>query len=429
MSRLILARAGIAAALTLGAAGTAGAQSIADRVASAGQGEVRMTYATRPSVCGDGASMVGVGDSFTMSSSMESYGLWTRTDCAPGKARVSLEIGASGVVAVHTHVGGRWPAATGHVVDLGVVPAPAAASYFLDLAEKLDGQSVRNVLLPAVIADSTDVSPRLLAIAQRASLSSETRRRAVSWLGVFGDASMVKPLTDLAKTGDDARKSIAEAALFALSRLPDGVGIPSLIELAHDAPSTRVSGQAVFWLGQSGDARGRAEVRAVAGDANTPTEVREKAVFALGHGDAVTADDLRFLRDLFGRADSEKMRDQILMAMSQSDDTDARSWLLSVARDEHAPIESRKKAIFWAGQGGVPTADIAALYDASSSLVVKEHTIFVLSQRDDKAATDKLLAIVNGHDDPSLRKKALFWLGQKDDPAITKAISDLVMRP
>jgi HEAT repeat protein len=288
---------------------------------------------------------------------------------------------------------------------------------------------VRNVLLPAVIADSADINQRLLDMAQRASLSSETRRRAVSWLAVFGDASMVKPLTDLAKAGDDARKSVAEAALFALSRLPDGVGVPSLIDLARSAPSTRLRGQAVFWLGQSGDARGRAEVRAIAGDANAPAEVREKAVFALGHGDGVTADDLRFLRDLFGRADSEKMRDQILMAMSQSDDPAARQWLLSVARDENAPIESRKKAIFWAGQGGVPTADIAALYDATSNRTVKEHTIFVLSQRDDKAATDKLLAIVNGHDDPSLRKKALFWLGQKDDPAVSKAISDLVTRP
>ena len=429
MSRLILARAAVAAALTLGIAGVAAAQSIADRVAAAGAGEVRMTYATRAGVCGDGASTIGVGDSFTMSSSNESYGRWTRKDCVPGPARVSLDIGSSGVTAVHTHVGGSWPAATGHVVDLGIVSSTAAASYFLDLAETLDGRAGRNVLLPAVIADSADINARLLAIGQRTSLSSETRRRALNWLGVFGDASMVKPLTDLARAGDDERKSVAEAALFALSRLPDGVGIPSVIDLAHNAPSTRVRGQAVFWLGQSDDPRGRTEVRAIAGDATAPAEVREKAVFALGHGDAATAEDFRFLRELFGRADSEKMRDQILMAMSQSDDAESRKWLLTVARDENAPIESRKKAIFWAGQGGVSTADIAALYDASSNVTVKEHTIFVLSQRDDKAATDKLLAIVNGHDEPSLRKKALFWLGQKDDPAIMKAISDLVTRP
>jgi HEAT repeat protein len=418
----------VAAALTLGAA-TAGAQSLAQRIAAAGQGEVRMTYATRPNVCGDGGSMVGVGDGFMMSSSMESYGRWTSTSCRPGAARVALQVGPGGVESIQARVGGSWEAATGHVVDLGVVSAPEAARYFLDAAEKLDGRAGRNTLLAAVIADSADIGARLLAIGQRASVPSETRHRAVNWLGVFGDASMAKPLSELAKSGDDEKKSVAEAALFALSRLPDGAGMPSLIELARSAPSTRLRGKAVFWLGQSDDRRARAEVRTIAGDASAPNEVREKAVFSLGHGDAATADDYRFLRDLFGRVDGRKLQDQILMAMSQSGDREGRQWLLSVARDENAPVESRKKAIFWAAQGDLPTADIASVYDAVSNRTVKEHTIFVLSQRDDKASTEKLMAIVNGSGDAELRKKALFWLGQKDDPAVTKAISDLVMKP
>ena len=424
MSRLIH----VAAALTLGAA-TAGAQSLAQRIAAAGQGEVRMTYATRSNVCGDGGSTIAVADAFMMSSSMESYGRWTSTHCRPGAARVAVEVGSNGVESVEPRVGGSWEAASGHVVDLGAVSAPEAANYFLDLAEKLDGRAARNTLLAAAIADSADISARLLAIGQRTSNPSETRRRAVHWLGVFGDASMAKPLTELARTGDNEKKSVGEAALFALSRLPGGAGLPSLIDLARTAPSMRLRAQAVFWLGQSDDKRARNEVRAIAGDANAPTEVRERAVFTLGHSDAATAEDFRFLRELFGRVDSRKMQDQILMAMSQSEDKEARQWLLSVARDENAPVESRKKAIFWAGQGDVPTADIAGVYDAVSNRSVKEHTIFVLSQRDDKAATEKLMAIVNGNGDPELRKKALFWLGQKDDPAVTKAISDLVMKP
>lgn len=418
----------VAAALALGAA-TAGAQSLAQRIAAAGQGEVRMTYSTRADVCGDGGSTIGVADAFMMSSSMESYGRWTSTHCRPGAARVAVEVGADGVASVQPHVGGSWQGAEGRVVDLGVVSAPEAASYFLDIAEKLDGRAARNTLLAAVIADSADMSARLLAIGERTSNASETRRRAVHWLGVFGNASMVKPLTELAKTGGEEKKSIADAALFALSRLPDGAGLPSLIELARSASSTRSRAQAVFWLGQSDDKRARSEVRAIAGDANAPTEVRERAVFSLGHSEAATAEDFRFLRELFARADSRRMQDQILMAMSQSGDKEGRQWLLSVARDENAPVESRKKAIFWAGQGGVPTADIAGIYDAVSNRTVREHTIFVLSQRDDKAATEKLMSIVNGNGDPELRKKALFWLGQKDDPAVTKAISDLVMKP
>ena len=418
----------VAAALTLGAA-TAGAQSLAQRIAAAGQGEVRMTYATRPNVCGDGRSSIGVGDAFFMSTSMESYGRWTSTNCRRGPARVAVAIGAGGVESVRAHVGGSWDAASGRVVDLGAVPAAEAASYFLDLAEKVDGRDARDALLSAVIADSADISARLLAIGQRTSAPMETRRRAVNWLGVFGDASMVQPLSQLARSSDDEKRSVGQAALFALSRLPDGAGIPAMIDLAHTAPSAHVRGQAVFWLGQSDDARGRREVRAIAADASAANEVREKAVFSLGQGDAATADDFRFLRELFGKVDSRRLQDQILMAMSRSGDKEGRQWLISVARDENAPVESRKKAIFWAGQGDVPTADIASTYDGISNREVKEHTIFVLSQRDDQAATDKLMSIATGSGDRELRRKALFWLGQKNDPAVTKAISDLVMKP
>ncbi|MFL5563422.1 MAG: HEAT repeat domain-containing protein [Gemmatimonadaceae bacterium] len=428
MNRIIRNAARVAAALALGTA-AAGAQSIASRVSSAGQGEVRMTYATRPDVCGDGNEMFGVGDNFMMNSTSTFEGRWTNTNCRHGAARVSLQIGPSGIVAIRTRIGGSWSASSGHVIDLGVVSAPAAAAYFLDLAEQGSDADARSVLMPAIVADSADIAPRLLAIGRRASLPTEMRRNAIRWAGMLGDASMVAPLTELAKSGDDGKKSIAEAAVFALSRLPGNVGTPSLIDLAHNGGSERIRSQAVFWLGQSSDERGRREVRAIAGDANTPAGVREKAVFALGHSDATTADDLRFLRDLFGRVNSDGIRNQILMSMAQSDDSEARKWVMSVARDENEPVEARKKAIFWAGQGDIATTEIAAFYDAASNEEVKEHAIFVLSQRNDQAATDKLLAIVHGHDGTELRKKALFWLGQKNDPAVTKAITDLVTGP
>lgn len=428
MTRFTISASRVAVALTLGAS-TAGAQSVAQRVAAAGAGEVRMTYATRAGVCGDGGKMVAIGDMFTMYPSMESYGRWTSARCKPGVARVSLQKGAKGVESVRTRVGGSWESATDRVVDLGTVSAPQAATFFLDLADTADGALARNTLLAAAIADSIDINARLLALAQRTSAPTETRRRAVSWLGEFADASFAKPLAELARTDSDEKKSLADAAVFALSRLPDGAGTPALIDIAHNSQSDRLRGKAVFWLGQSDDPRGRREVRAIAADASAPDEVRARAAFTLGEGDAATADDYRFLRDLFGRVNSEKIRNQILLVMSESSDSASRNWLLSVARDESAPVEARKKAIFWAGQGDVATAEIARVYDTVQNRTVKEHIIFVLSQRDDKAAIDKLMSIATGTGDTSLRKKALFWLGQKDDPAVVKAISDLVTRP
>lgn len=419
---------GALAALVAAGAGTAEAQSIASRVAAAGNGEVRMTYATRSGVCGDGHDGVSVDGIFYMNRSMESYGRWDGTRCEPGPARVALRVGAPGAELIRVYVGGSWGSASGPVTDLGTVSAPEAARYFLDLAERSSGKAGRHVLLAAVIADSADIAPRLLQIAQRASVSTDVRHGAIMWVGLLGDASYVQPLLALART-DGSDGDLGGAAAFALSRLRDGAGIPALIDLARNAPNRGVRERAVFWLGQSDDARGRAEVRAIAADSRTPESVRAKAVFALGHSDAATADDFRFLRDLFDKVDSEEIQNHILMSMAQSDDEANQKWVLTVARDEKAPVETRKKALFWAGQSdAASTADIAAVYDAVRSEELKEHAIFVLSQRNDRAATDKLLSIVRGSDEGELRKKALFWLAQKHDPAITKMIADIVTK-
>ena len=419
---------GALAALVAAGAGTAEGQSIASRVAAAGAGEVRMSYATRSGVCGDSHDGVSVDGMFYMSRSTESYGRWNASRCDTGPAHVALKVGANGAESAQLRVGSDLASAGVASTDLGTVSAPEAARYLLDLAEKSRGQVGRRVMLAAVIADSIDIAPRLLQIAQRASSSSEVRHQAVMWIGLLGDASYVQPLLALART-DGGEGELGGAAAFALSRLRDGAGIPALIDIARNAPSRGVRERAVFWLGQSEDTRARAEVRAIAADSREPESVRAKAVFALSHSDAATADDLRFLRDLFDKVGSEEIQNHILMAMGQSDDEANQKWVLTVARDEKAPIETRKKAIFWAGQGNAAsTADIAAVYDDVRNEELKEHVLFVLSQRDDSAATDKLLSIVRGNDGAELRKKALFWLAQKHDPAITKMIADIVTK-
>ena len=101
-------------------------------------------------------------------------------------------------------------------------------------------------------------------------------------------------------------------------------------------------------------------------------------------------------------------------------------WLLGIARDGKEAPELRKQALFWASQGGLPTADLAGLYGSITDRGMREQLIFVLSQRGDKAAADKLFEIAKGDPDPELRKKALFWLGQMDDPRVAEILQQIL---
>jgi hypothetical protein len=156
--------------------------------------------------------------------------------------------------------------------------------------------------------------------------------------------------------------------------------------------------------------------------------VRRAAIFALSQGEGASAADFAFLRSLFDRVTSEKLREQVLFAVSQREEWDGTRWLLEKARDESQPMEVRRKAVFWAGQGHASVADIAALYKSAKEPRLREHIIFVLSQQDEEAATNQLMSIAKDDPDREMRKKALFWLAQKNDPRVTKLITDMVIR-
>ena len=130
-----------------------------------------------------------------------------------------------------------------------------------------------------------------------------------------------------------------------------------------------------------------------------------------------------------GRVKNEELRKKILFSVSQMEGAENAKWLVSVARDRAQPVETRKQALFWAGQGGASLADLTSLYNTMDEREMREQLIFVYSQREEPAAVDKLLEIARRDSDPELRKKALFWLGQSDDPRAAKALQDIIEQP
>src|SRR4051794_35269171 len=97
------------------------AQTLPQRVgATAAEGTVRMSFASRPGTCGDGDNGVSI-----RSSNDE----W-EPDCDPGVVRVSLRLAGHRVQSVRTYVGGRWRPDSS-ATDLGIVSAHEAANYFV----------------------------------------------------------------------------------------------------------------------------------------------------------------------------------------------------------------------------------------------------------------------------------------------------------
>jgi len=244
-------------------AGPAAAQRLGARVAAAPDGIVRLSFAARPGVCGDGRQVIAFdctdgrcgrrGGEHTITFD-RSDGDEVEYACEPGPVRVSLTVRTGRVQSLRTYVGGRWVAPRGDaaVTDLGTVAS--RTDLLLGLATREDTRGGEEAILPLTMADSVTVWPMLLKLARDDRAPRRTRRQAVFWLGqAAGDAAT----HDLADLVDDADldRDVKEQAVFALSQQPRDAGVPALIQIARTHPEPGVRRKALFWLGQSGDPR------------------------------------------------------------------------------------------------------------------------------------------------------------------------------
>src|SRR4051812_27065929 len=191
----------------------AGAQSLEQRIAAVKTGTVRLSFAARPGVCGDGRHNIETD---------EDNDEWA---CEPQPVRVAVQLREGRITDVRSYVGGRWRPATS-ATDLGTVRPQDAAAFFLSVAEA-HGQVSGDALLPATLADSVTIWPTLLRIARSPTTPGDTRRSAVFWLGQAAGAAAARALDSIA--GDSAGdREVRKQAVFALAQRSNNDGVPAL---------------------------------------------------------------------------------------------------------------------------------------------------------------------------------------------------------
>jgi hypothetical protein len=228
-------------------------QSIADRVDDVRDGRVRMSFAARPGVCGDGHGSISMRGGRGHTVWREHSDDW-ESDCEYGPVRVVLRVHDREVSSVDTYVGGRWRRPGSSTVDLGTVSAPQAVSYLLSLARRSERDAGREAILPAILADSATVWPDLLEIAKDRSVPRDTRKGAVFWLGQAAGEAATEGLDELVED-DSVDREIKGAVIFALSQRPPDEGVPALIRVVRTNPDPDLVKKALFWLGQTDDPR------------------------------------------------------------------------------------------------------------------------------------------------------------------------------
>jgi HEAT repeat protein len=308
-----------------------------------------------------------------------------------------------------------------------VAEAAAEAAEPGESSGSCDEDDTKLAALNALIHMNAErAQPILKRVLARRDAGSACLRRKAVFLVSQGGGEGVEPIL-LESARSDPDREVREQAVFWLSQVGGPTAVAALDSILRTSKDVGVQEKAIFALSQHGSPESQRALRGYAERADLSPDLREKAVFWIGQSGG--AEDAQYLRGLFGRLKDEELRKKILFSLSQMGGQENDRWLLGVARDRQQSLELRKQALFWAGQGGAPMADLASLYSTMDDREMREQLIFVYSQRGEPAAVDKLLDIARRDPDAEMRKKALFWLGQSEDPRAAKALQDIIEQP
>ncbi|MBC7894999.1 MAG: HEAT repeat domain-containing protein [Cytophagaceae bacterium] len=285
-------------------------------------------------------------------------------------------------------------------------------------------QAVRVEALNALIqSDAEGAMPVLQKVLARKDECSATLRRSAVFLigSKRNDASSVNILAQVAKT--DPSMEVRGSAMEWLARVPGEEALPTLEELARDT-SDRVSRTAVRALVAHPSPRARTYIRNVVERSESPERLRLEALSAFDK-ERSTADDVTWMRALYGRTENVRIKARIVSALSNIGGPEVDQWMVTVARNADESSETRRYAMRRVGKT-LPMPQLASMYDASSERTLRESLIEAMATRTEAEATDKLIDIVKTGTDPQLRRMAISALTRKKDPRTMRLLMEII---
>ena len=301
--------------------------------------------------------------------------------------------------------------------------AEAVSTTFRDPGQ-LD-EATRMAAMNALINMRADRAvPIAEQIATNHAQPAAIRKQALFVLADKANASEARDVLRAIALDTTDDREVRAQAVFWLSEVPGEETLDLLAEIAGSTSDGELANRAIFAISQHNDPRAWELLRDYAQNDTLDTELRKQAIFWIG--DAGEADGLPFLVELYSSVTNPDLRRQILFAVSETGSPDAKPWLLDRARDTMAALDVRRQALFWAAEVGVTADELSELYRSFDEPGLREHLIWLIAEEGGDDSVELLIEIARNDPDPEMRTKAIFWIGDSDDPRAGEYLLELL---
>ena len=284
-------------------------------------------------------------------------------------------------------------------------------------------------------------------LARRDECSALLRRRAVYILGRAGTDESAADLIEVAKSDPDP--DVRRDAIVLLGRSPGAATVKTLEQLFNESTDERTREAALSALRSRGDPDARRALRAIIERSDVADRMRAEAIMELagsrpGYREMVLTnvrttdnsrrsegdeEDAAYLRSLYGKTESGTVKRAIIASLARMGGQTNEQWLLGIARNREEETSVRREVISRLRTSSLSVEDLGKLFDALSERELRSAVVNQLANRDEPAATDKLIEIARSGTDPQLRRMAISALTRKKDPRTTKLLLDLLEKP
>jgi HEAT repeat protein len=301
--------------------------------------------------------------------------------------------------------------------------------------------------------DPPEARPTLKKVlARRDECSVQLRRRAVYILGRNGTEESAADLLVVARTDPDA--SVRGDAINMIGRMPGTATVATLEKIFADAPDDRTRQAVLSALRSRGGPEAKRVLKTIIERNDIPEKMRMEAISQLAsssheartavsstdrrllttaeaarRGDTGDPEDAAYLRNLYGKTQSQAMKVQIVSAVARMGGPANDQWVMAIAKNRDEDMRLRREALSRLRSTTLTVDDLGKLFDSFSERDLRSAVLQQLARREEPAATDKLIEIAKSGTDPQLRREAISVLARKNDPRTTKLLLELVEKP
>ena len=396
------------------------AQDLADRVNAARGDIVRLSFPTRPEICGDGQSIGEMTvDGFTTHTfwsggySIQNHEFW-QPECRTGPMRLVVEKENGRIQELRVAVGVDWlPDARGP--DLGTFAGVEVATWLLDAAAA--GEDVGSVaFLAANAAQDAPIANRLIEMARDGALDTDVRERAIRWINPAAEREEMPGQADrvlrelVLASGENV--DVRERAIRSLRETNENDAW--LREQYPRITGTQLKERVIRRVGASSSEANATWLRSVVLNANERLELRERALRMIGD-EAGRHDEIRSLYDLLDHTD---LKERAVRMVGDEGSPEDMRWIRQVATDANEPSKIRDRAIRVLGEDA-DLATMQQLYRDTQGRALKERVLRMVGEQHTADAAAWLEQVATDRDEATeLRDRAIRLLGEYESTAV-----------